>query len=171
MKCQGIFKVLTGHANRLGVINCMKCKYHLCQNEITESKSPRKKIFCCDKCSNKYYVDKKRLDLKFKSFVYKGAKCSMCGFKGLPACFDFHHKDASKKSFSISHAPHTRSWERTKLELDKCDLLCANCHRQVEFEKTMHLKKFIPELIEKYLVGRAGLEPATNSLKANCSTN
>jgi hypothetical protein len=138
----------------------MQCKYHLCKNEVGESKSPRKKVFCCDKCSNKYYVDKKRLDIKFKAFIYKGGKCSICGFKGLPACFDFHHRDPLNKSFSISDQPHTRSWERIKSELEKCDLLCSNCHREIEFKKTMGAKLFIEGLIEKYL-GAEGNAPSS----------
>lgn len=125
----------------------VKCKYHCCNAQFKEN---RKKLFCSIKCKNKYGVDKKRLDNKFKSVSYKGGRCEICGFKGLPACFDFHHINPNEKEFSISSQPHTRSWERTKKELDKCQLLCANCHRQIEFEKTMNLKTFIPDLIQKY---------------------
>jgi hypothetical protein len=133
----------------------MECKYHCCQNEVIQGNSKRKKLFCNDSCKNKYCVDKRRLELKFKAHKYKGGKCEECGFKGLPASFDFHHIDPKTKSFSISSDPHTRSWEKLKEELDKCQLLCANCHREVEFKKTMDMKLFIPELIEKYC-GTAG---------------
>lgn len=129
----------------------MKCKYHNCQNEVIPSlKSSNPKLFCCSACKNKYNVDKKRLDIKFKAIQYKGGKCEICGFKGLPACFDFHHLVSSEKEFAISKEPHTRSWERTVVELDKCRLLCANCHREVEFKKTMDKKDFIQDLLEKY---------------------
>ena len=130
----------------------MKCKYHLCNNEIPQG--GRKKMFCSQNCKNKYCVDKRRLELKFKAHYYKGGKCESCGYEGLPAEFDFHHLDPSTKSFSISSDPHTRSWEKLKEELNKCQLLCACCHRKIEFEKTMFIKLFIPELIEKY--GRCG---------------
>lgn len=128
----------------------MKCKYHCCDKEVSQGNCRRQKFFCSDPCKNKYCVDKRRLELKFKAHQYKGGKCEICGFKGLPASFDFHHIDPKTKSYSISNDPHTRSWDKLKLELDKCQLLCANCHREVEFKKTMDLKTFIPELIEKY---------------------
>lgn len=123
------------------------CLYHLCENEIPD-KASRK--FCCRSCQNKYYVDRRRLEIKIKAIAYKGGECQSCGFKGAISCFDFHHLDPSTKSFSISDKPHTRSWERTKKELDKCDLLCANCHRKEEFYKTAQLKTFLPDLMAKY---------------------
>jgi len=47
-----------------------------------------------------------------------------------PRCLDFHHRDPSKKSFDIgSHA--TLSRKRVKVEIDKCDVICANCHRKL----------------------------------------
>lgn len=138
----------------------MKCKYHVCNNEVNKSIGPRAKLFCSDKCKNKYFVDKRRLELRFKAYKYKGGKCQKCGYQGLPACFDFHHTNPKEKQFSISHHPHTRSWDRVKKELDKCDLLCANCHRQIEFEKTMGSKLFITDLIEKYM-GLEGNAPSS----------
>lgn len=137
-----------------------KCKYHLCTNTITQNKNGKAKYFCCKKCSNKYFVDKRRIELRFKAFFYKGGKCEKCGYVGLPACFDFHHKDPSSKLFSISCDPHTRSWERVKIELDKCNLLCANCHRLVEFNKTSKFKNFILDLTKKYM-GVEGNDPSS----------
>ena len=39
----------------------------------------------------------------------------------------FHHKNPSQKEFEISSVL-TSSWDRIKIELDRCELLCANCH-------------------------------------------
>lgn len=125
----------------------MKCKYHCCEKEVP--KEGRPKDFCSLKCKNKYFVDRRRIEMNFKAHQYKGAKCEICGHTGLPAEFDFHHLDPSTKEFQISH-PHTRSWEKMRAELDKCQLLCACCHRKVEFEKTMHKKHFINDFVEKY---------------------
>lgn len=43
---------------------------------------------------------------------------------------DFHHRDAAEKDFGISYKGHTKALERLKKEVDKCILLCANCHRE-----------------------------------------
>ena len=61
---------------------------------------------------------------------YKGGKCELCGYDRCIEAFEFHHLDSSKKDFGISEKGYTRSWVRIKEELDKCQLLCANCHRE-----------------------------------------
>jgi len=45
---------------------------------------------------------------------------------------EFHHLDKETKSFGLSKKGIIRSWESIKKELDKCVLICANCHREVE---------------------------------------
>lgn len=128
----------------------MNCKYHNCENEVHQNDTNRLRMFCNKKCRVKYHVDRRRLELKFKAVQYKGGKCEQCGHKGSIACYDFHHTDPSRKLFALGKDPHTRSWERIKEEVDKCQLLCANCHREVEFSKTSHSKLFLSELEEEY---------------------
>ena len=82
----------------------------------------------CKKCRCEA-VQKRRHKLKQMSVEYKGGKCKECGFSGHPACYDFHHIDPNEKDFGISSKGYTLKWEKVKTELDKCILLCANCHR------------------------------------------
>ncbi len=77
-------------------------------------------------------VAKRRRVLKQKSIEYKGGKCACCGYADHPGVLDFHHVDPSTKEFSIGDKGYTRSWEKIKAELDKCILVCANCHREIE---------------------------------------
>ena len=65
---------------------------------------------------------------------YKGGCCSICGYDGCIEALEFHHIDPSEKDFGISSKGYTRSWERVKEEIDRCVLLCANCHREVHFK-------------------------------------
>jgi DNA replicative helicase MCM subunit Mcm2 (Cdc46/Mcm family) len=44
---------------------------------------------------------------------------------------EFHHIDEREKDFGISMKGYTRSWTKVKQELDKCLLVCANCHREL----------------------------------------
>lgn len=76
-----------------------------------------------------------------------GGRCRGCA-KAVPvAAFEFHHLDAGTKDFAISADGVPRRWERIAAELDKCVLLCANCHREVHAG--------IRELIDDGLLGLA----------------
>lgn len=76
-------------------------------------------------------VAKRRIKIRSLAVEYKGGKCELCGYNKCIQALDFHHLDSSKKDFGISAKGYTRSWEKVKLELDKCILICANCHREV----------------------------------------
>ena len=85
--------------------------------------------------SNVYYrwaVLKKHRDLKKRAVEYKGGRCEVCGYAKSVAALDFHHVDPSQKDFAISSK--VGKWDRIKQELDKCRLLCANCHREEHWQ-------------------------------------
>lgn len=63
---------------------------------------------------------------------YKGGKCQSCGYSRCIGALELHHIDPTTKSFGIGEKGYTRSWAKVQAELDKCVLLCANCHREVE---------------------------------------
>lgn len=70
-------------------------------------------------------TNQRRFRVKQAAVVYLGGKCQVCSYDKCLAALVFHHRDSSSKLFSIGGA-HSRSWKSIKLELDKCDLLCAN---------------------------------------------
>ena len=76
-------------------------------------------------------VTKRRKKLREMAVEYKGGKCVFCGYAKDIVALDFHHLDESRKDFGLSQRGLTRSWERIKQELDKCILVCANCHREI----------------------------------------
>ena len=54
--------------------------------------------------------------------------CKECGLKSnVYGIYDFHHSNKDKEFSLCDEMGH--SWEKLKIELDKCELLCANCHR------------------------------------------
>ena len=57
----------------------------------------------------------------------KGGVCLDCGGSFHPCCFHFDHRDVITKTFNLSDQMHW-DYERVKEELDKRDLVCANCH-------------------------------------------
>ena len=62
---------------------------------------------------------------------YLGGRCCICGYDWCETALDFHHRDEKEKSFGISAKGYTRSWHAIQTELEKCILLCANCHREL----------------------------------------
>ena len=76
-------------------------------------------------------VHKRRRKVRQMAVEYKGGRCERCGYDRCIDALEFHHINSSGKDFSISDKGYTRSWDRVKEELDKCALLCANCHREL----------------------------------------
>lgn len=78
--------------------------------------------------------------LKQKAIDYKGGKCQECEYNKCNAALTFHHINPEEKSFTISGK--SISWERIKVEIDKCLLLCFNCHAE------LHSKMVQPKGLE-----------------------
>jgi len=78
----------------------------------------------CKKCNNRF---PNRIKIDGNIVEYKGGKCVQCGYNKNMKALVFHHINPNEKEFSLSGC-HCISWKRIKKELDKCILLCANCH-------------------------------------------
>ena len=106
----------------------------------------------CKKCYDGY-ISKKWIDRKLKVIELMGNKCSRCGYCRNHSALEFHHLDPSIKEFDWSKM-RLMSWNKILKEIDKCILVCANCHREIEYPKCemAHL---------------TGLEPAYSSYSVN----
>jgi 5-methylcytosine-specific restriction endonuclease McrA len=93
-------------------------------------------------------VKKRRQKIRIMALEYKGGKCSRCGYSKCLEALEFHHLESSKKDFGISDRGYTRSWEKVSKELDKCDLVCANCHRELHAKMQLSAEKRIEKLGE-----------------------
>lgn len=87
-------------------------------------------------------VSKRRKKIKDMAIKYKGGKCILCGYKKCEDALQFHHLDSGKKEFGVAQSGLTRSWDRVKNEIDKCILVCANCHRELHSGIRSLPKKF-----------------------------
>lgn len=99
-----------------------------CGREYEYSRSAGHRKTVCNSCK----ANIRRFKLKQKCVAYKGGKCSKCGYDRCITALEFHHIDPTIKEFGIG-GKHCFKWSRIKEELDKCILLCANCHREEEF--------------------------------------
>ena len=89
--------------------------------------------FRCMKCRQDK-VNRRRRKLKQMAVEYKGGRCERCGYCKCLAALEFHHLDPSQKDFAISQSGSTRAWERIQKEIDKCILVCSNCHKEIHDE-------------------------------------
>jgi hypothetical protein len=81
--------------------------------------------------ADREYNSIKRTGNKLKAVKYKGGKCDKCGYKKNLAALDFHHIDPNEKEENFQNIIRRSKWEDIKKELDKCVLLCRNCHSEI----------------------------------------
>lgn len=101
-----------------------KIKGRLCK-ECSEPVGNKGGWGYCDK----HYRKAKRQILKNKVIEHFGGKCARCKQSYPPCVYDLHHKNPAEKEFMLSNAYIDVSDERFWDEVNKCELLCANCHR------------------------------------------
>jgi hypothetical protein len=115
---KSVYRILKRLNVDLKITETKKCK--LCENII----GPGRNV--CGTCTTNI----RRYRIKKKAVEYKGCKCNRCSWSGDISGFDFHHSDPTQKEFEISgKIIASMSWEKVKSEIDKCELLCALCHR------------------------------------------
>jgi len=84
----------------------------------------------CKKCSNAYHTNRVK-EVKLKMISYKGNQCEDCELKlekSHYSVFEFHHLEPKQKDPNFDKIKY-QSWDKITNELDKCAILCANCHR------------------------------------------
>jgi 5-methylcytosine-specific restriction endonuclease McrA len=75
-------------------------------------------------------VQKRRKKVREMALELLGGRCVRCGYDRCIDALEIHHLESSEKDFGISAKGYTRSWTKIRAELRKCELLCANCHRE-----------------------------------------
>lgn len=77
--------------------------------------------------------NQKRKEFKLKAVEYKGGKCIKCNYDKCITALEFHHRNPSEKDFEISdtYTYNGKIEGKLKEELDKCDLYCCRCHREI----------------------------------------
>lgn len=103
-----------------------ECKKH----GLTEFILRADERYRCKKCASEA-VQKRREKTKELLVEYKGGKCEICGYDRCVEALEFHHINPEEKDFGIGQKGYTRSIEKNKAEVDKCLLVCANCHREI----------------------------------------
>lgn len=111
---------------------CPRCHVHKDASEFYSRRGYEGKSVYCKSCATNQTIERQRA-FKQKCINYKGSKCCKCGYDKCPGALEFHHLDPAGKDFSISRIKLTKFDERATNELDKCILVCANCHREIHY--------------------------------------
>lgn len=128
---------------------CLQCSPFGKHNtvKIHKAKPRSKSKYCiCDRCGRRYLYSRdsghrltrcnaclqrvRQRRIKQRAADFLGGKCILCGYSRCIEALDFHHRDPSKKDYTIGHM-YNRAWARIEEELRKCVLICATCHREV----------------------------------------
>lgn len=90
--------------------------------------TPESKAEKCHKQTQRGFNRKKEL------VDYAGGCCQRCGYNKNYAALTFHHKDIKDKKFNLStRYTATKNIEELYKEVDKCELLCHNCHCELHY--------------------------------------
>ena len=74
----------------------------------------------------------KALLRKYEAIRMKGGCCMLCGYNKNITALEFHHRDPTQKEAKLSGRELANNkWANILSELEKCDLLCSNCHSEV----------------------------------------
>ena len=95
-----------------------------------------KEFYRNNRVAEKVRVARRKKELRdwFNEYKSKLA-CELCG-EAETVCLDFHHRDAHEKDFTIATFKQN-GWSREKVlnEIQKCMVVCANCHRKLHAKK------------------------------------
>lgn len=119
----------------MNTIKCCRCNEYKPVSEFylgRPSKDGKKRfrITRCKSCDIQRTTEHVR-KIRQELINYGGGQCKNCGYNKCLQALEFHHRDPSEKELNISRIRSLNA--QTKQELDKCDLLCSNCHREVHY--------------------------------------
>ena len=102
----------------------------LCVNCGKPARAGKSQCQECSEYQTKRLVERRKAHKK-RAVEYLGGQCLDCGLRSeLVEIYDFHHRSADEKESSIARLlDRTKNWGKICEELDKCVLLCSNCHR------------------------------------------
>ena len=110
---------------------CKECKLELNEDKFYKKDKGKRLASICKNCFMQYCTKRWR-KIKEEAVSYKGGKCEQCGYNKCIDAFDFHHIDPKEKEYDWRRM-RRKSRDIMFKELDKCMLLCANCHREIHF--------------------------------------
>ncbi len=97
-----------------------------------ESNFYKSQRYYCKPCWNKRTAQAGKDNVKRLKEEF-GGKCVRCGYDKCFDALEFHHVDPTLKEFHLGEA-RGYNFERLKKEMNKCLLVCRNCHAELHYE-------------------------------------
>jgi hypothetical protein len=120
---------------------CLSCSPYGCHNTKKDIDIPSKKSGSYKnwseeaKLSHKSSTYQRGLERKRKLVEMAGGCCQICKYDKCLRSLSFHHRVRNEKRFGLTmNELWARNWEEVLIEYNKCDLLCLNCHAEIEHE-------------------------------------
>lgn len=166
--------ILGGKCSKCGNDNIFNLEFHHLRNKLHDiqslsggrwskiEKEIESCILLCRNCHSEHFSESfnkkddkniiarnRNIKIKQKLLLIKNVtSCQRCGYKGInDSSLVFHHSEEDKKSFSVNVCSIRRKikWEDVLLEIEKCEVICQNCHikEHTDIEKFNKLKDLI----------------------------
>ena len=119
---------------------CPRCKKDIPTKNFHQRRGKENGSTYCKPCTSDQTLERMR-SLKSQMIEYKGGCCVRCGYDKYQGALEFHHIDPKMKDFTPSHLRKYSFDDRVKKELDKCILVCSNCHREIHHEMKIDERK------------------------------
>lgn len=112
---------------------CPNCKKDCLTSDFYNRRGKLNSSVYCKTCTNEQTIERIQ-SIKEQMVNYKGGECSRCGYDTYIGALEFHHLDPTQKDFNLSRLKKNKFDDKIKDELDKCILVCSNCHREIHHE-------------------------------------
>ena len=109
---------------------CPSCKKNCKTSEFHNRRGKKNSSVYCKKCTTSQTLSRLQ-KLKKQMVDYKGGCCQICGYDKYMGALEFHHIDPTQKDFNLSRMKQYTFDIKVTNELDKCILVCSNCHREI----------------------------------------
>lgn len=121
----------------------MKKICEICGQEFETVCKGHSRKYCFDcvpyieksKANRAYSITQQRRAVKRQLLKVKGGKCQKCGYDKCVEALEFHHIDHTEKEFELKCSSGIRPMYEYYKELEKCILVCANCHREIHHDE------------------------------------
>lgn len=169
--------LLGGKCKKCGAINIFSMEFHHLEKKTEDirillkgrwskvEKELEKCIVLCCNCHSELHsnnftnIQSRERNIRIKKQLLamkKVFECQECHYRGVnDSSLSFHHREKGNKKFVINacSARKVVHWEDILLEMDKCDVLCQNCHamKHTDIDKFNKFRDMIYEKIKNMI--------------------